>query len=1208
MKHACSGKKTRLLRVELLEARQLLAATGVNASGTSDPGAWYELPAFTAEPNANEQEMLELINRMRSDPAAELKRLVPVCDPEAEGGPWLTYGTTPQWNGEFFTAMAPEILQNCQDRYPALNADTLRSFLSQWNNLSSAAPLAFNTSLLSVARTFTDYLMTHGSEFVGDFVHNKKLENDLGGQFYSFGENVYSTPQVASSGLSPMEFFHAAFAIDWGNSSAEHRANIMNAGFSEIGVAVKRTSDGKYYSVVDFGTSTTGARTDGAYLLGVVYGDANKNGIYNAQEGIDNVKLFIRNLDLDTENTVEITNMSSGGYQIFLQNGRYSITATGAEDFPGPVTKLVSINGSNKKVDFLTSDFSLEAPQVDLGGGIYYDYGIVVTCAEESPSVSPITTIKITDRDSPFLSEAKVSLLNRPNGNAENIVFSGDLPASVSAVNDFNQGTLTLQGQASVATYTTILSTLSWSFNGSNLSPGESMSYEDRLMAVEVFDGVNWSQARIVTLKVDPIDPVMSIASTKAYEGDNGITYMEFEAVLDTPAKTSCSCSISPQAQPDLSDLFTDDYFVEDRVNVAFEPGQSRQTFQIGVHSNYAAQKNKKTVETNTVYRLEDDLYFVLDVADCNGLAWRGNEVRGTIIDDDTPSFVISDTHWDFVPRLNFKTEYGTQRFMYAVTASNSGLMTWSADSDVPDGFTISVYQSEYSQTPLAGDGVISETTATGKKLQWAVSQGNKYIVKVEKLAGSAATYIANQKYAFLRVETGNVIMVDPLLPVNNEPKVQVEWNENGIDVDVNGRLWTLGADDPFTVKSDNPDIALELHFSGNTGSFASDGNMGGFAPEESTQYGWFEGFTEILVTGSNMFETLYFEGTEGDDKLVFESDSGSGYFITNAGTSRELTYRFTKVTNIVFTGGNGGEDTAELHDSRYNDFADVSETSVTLHGGGYSVSAVDFQNVQVLFDNGGSDTVTLENQKEDITAMLWPQTLNVTGQTSRSKTPEGTEVPFNLEVKYFDHFIGTPKSVLDMLYVLSGNNKSIRYNTGIGWFSSHDPVTGHTASARNFRQIVFAGMNNTREGVVTVHADEGAELVTDPTTKVVTLEKEIPSDTGTPFVWKLRLPSNYILYPGASSPEDPVTENTTTADLSASSPATANALPEAVILPEESIEEILPLLTGSCRESAVSALYDDNDLDSVSSFDWELGILLDIDINNNKNRRRIFL
>ncbi|MDO5566391.1 MAG: CAP domain-containing protein, partial [Planctomycetia bacterium] len=713
--------KARLLRVESLETRDLLAATGVNASGASDPGCWYDLSALTVSPSPKEQEMLELINRMRSDPAGELSRLVPVCNPEAEGGPWLTEGSSTIWNDEFFTAFAPEITQNCQDRYPAVDADTLRSFLSQWRQLSSAAPLAFNSTLSSVASTFTTYLIDHPNEYLGNFAHNENLEQDLGGQFYTYGENVYACDQTIFNGFSAMQFFHAAFAIDWGNSGAEHRANIMNGNFSELGISVQNSINEGTYSVIDFGTSTTGARTDGAYLLGVVYNDADGDGIYDAPEGINNVRLLIRNLDLDTENTVEITNMSAGGYQIFLQNGHYSITATGVGSaYPGAVTKLVSINGANKKVDFLTSDYTTGVPQVDLGGGVSYDFGVVVTYTEKADAISPVTGIKISDSDSAFLSKAVVSLGNRPNGDAENIAFSATVPNGMSVMNNFKDGTLTLQGQASLSTYIDILKTLSWSFDYDKLSNGQTMSYEDRSINIAVFDGVNWSIERTATLKIDPADPLMSIASTKVYEGDNGTVYMEFEAVLDSPATTSCYCYVSPVAETDLSDEFTDDYFVEDRVKVEFNAGESRKTFSVAVLSNYAAQKDKATYESNSTYQLEDDLYFTLDVSDCNGLAWRGGEVRGTIIDDDTPSLIIADSHWDFVPQLNFQTEYGTQRFMYAVTAAESGLMTWSADSNVPAGFTISVYDSVYSETQLAA--VTLETTATGQKAQWAVS------------------------------------------------------------------------------------------------------------------------------------------------------------------------------------------------------------------------------------------------------------------------------------------------------------------------------------------------------------------------------------------------------------------------------------------------------------------------------------------------------
>ncbi len=1194
--------KTRVLRLESLETRDLLAATGVNASGASDPGCWYDLSVFSVEPSAKEQEMLELINRMRANPAQELEKLVPKCNPEAEGGPWLTEGSSTVWNDEFFTAFAPEITQNCQNRYPAVDADTLRTFLSQWNQLSSVAPLAFNSTLSSVASQFTTYLITHPNEYLGNFAHNENLEEELGGQFFSYGENVYACEETVFNGFSAMEFFHAAFAIDWGNSGAEHRANMMNGDFSELGISVRSSINQGTYSVIDFGTSTAGARTDGAYLLGVVYGDTDGDQVYDASEGISNVRLLIRNLDLDSENTVEITNMSAGGYQIFLQNGHYSITALGTgSDFPGAVTIPVSINGSNVKVDFLTSDYSTAAPQVNLGGGVYYDFGVVVTYAEKGAAISPISGMTISDSDSTDLSKAVVSLDNRPNGDAENIAFSATLPDGITVVNNFKDGTLTLQGKAGLSTYIEILKTLSWSFDYNKLSDGQTMSYEDRQINISVFDGVNWSTERVATLKIDPVDPLMSIASTKVYEGDDGTVYMEFEAVLDSAATAPCYCYVSPVAQTGLSDLFTDDYFVEDRVKIQFELGQSRKTFSIAVLSNYKAQKNKTTFQDNTTYRLEDDLYFTLDVTDCNGLAWRGGEVRGTVIDDDTPSLVITDSHWDFVPQLNFETEYGARRFLYAVTAAESGLMTWSADSDVPTGFTISVYDSVYSQTPLAGSAVTLETTATGQKVQWAVAAGKKYIVKLEKIADSGATYIANQRYASLQVTADNMIIVDPLLIGTGEQKVQLQWKDNEIEFDVNGRLWTLKTDKPVTVSSGKSDVLLKILLDGSEGAFVTDENGVRFSPAGTSEYGWFDGFEEILVVGTNSFETLYFEGTAGDDQLFFESDSDSGYFITNAGSDHEVRYRFTNVTNIAFTGGSDGNDTAELHDSRYNDFAQTSETTVALYGGGYRITATDFQDVQLLFDRGGSDTLTLVNEKDDVEAILFPDSLNVTGTTTRSKIANSAEVSFTLDIQYFNHFIGTPKSSLETLFVLGGNNKSTKYETGIGWFSSTDELSGNTAIAQNFQNIVFGNLGSSAAPVVSVHVDQDAELKVNPTTKAVTLEKTVSTPAGS-SVWKLWLPTNYILYTPLSSvaaSAAQVDDDTTTEENIA--PATELLL---AVMIEEDVIDAIPSQNDSCYDNAVSALFCQASDDSTSSNDWSLDVLLGIDWSTAKNRR----
>lgn len=266
-----------------------------------------------------EQYMLELVNRMRENPAAELPILLNSGDPNIAAA--LSYFH--------------------------VNLTTLQT---QWNTLVAAPALAWNDNLASSALSHDQAMLTAGVQS-----HQLPGEPDLGtrvsnagyANWSTAGENIYA---YADSIFSA----HAAFAIDWGSTSTGiqsppgHRQNIMSPNFRDIGIAVldapSGSSVGPLVITQDFGNRFNYGN---AYLVGVVFNDANANGYYDMGEGQGGVTLTVTG----TSGSSTYSTTAYGGYQIQLTPGTYSVTASGG-GLVAPITQTVTIGASNVHLDF----------------------------------------------------------------------------------------------------------------------------------------------------------------------------------------------------------------------------------------------------------------------------------------------------------------------------------------------------------------------------------------------------------------------------------------------------------------------------------------------------------------------------------------------------------------------------------------------------------------------------------------------------------------------------------------------------------------------------------------------------------------------------------------------------------------------------------------------------------------------------------------
>lgn len=279
----------------------------------------------TINPTGMEQEMLELVNRMRIDPAGELGRLLTSTNPIQAADPQVQAALS------YFGVSGPALV-------------------SQWASLTATQPLAWSEGLENSSRTHNQAMIaadTQSHQLPGEAALGTRVTQGGYTNWSIAGENIYAYSNTVSYG-------HAGFAIDWGTGAnglqnpAGHRLNLMNASYREIGISViaennPATQVGPLVITQDFGARYNQGN---AYLLGVVFNDGNSNKAYNAGEGLGGVNVSISG----TAGTFSTTTMSAGGYQLQVPAGSYTVTFSGG-GLSSPISKSITVGSANVKVD-----------------------------------------------------------------------------------------------------------------------------------------------------------------------------------------------------------------------------------------------------------------------------------------------------------------------------------------------------------------------------------------------------------------------------------------------------------------------------------------------------------------------------------------------------------------------------------------------------------------------------------------------------------------------------------------------------------------------------------------------------------------------------------------------------------------------------------------------------------------------------------------
>ena len=289
-------------------------------------------------PSANDQYMLELINRGRADPQAEVDRY---SGNASDIEKYWTPGVTPGLNEGLKpgTVITPDPKQ----------------------------PLAFNLNIIDAATKHSDWMLRENT-----FTHYEgDPGNPLGDPddpFYDAGDRMFEAGYVftgswgwgeniawrGTTGTLPvMEFVYDIEGLLFGDASVNwrgHRVTLMNDAYREIGIGVRIgefTSGTNTYNTVmvteDFALSGSDR-----FVTGVAYEDQDLDGFYTPGEGEQGVSVeAFRPSDGATFTTAT---WASGGYSLPVPPGTYNVTLT----WPGEGAKVFSnvvITDSNVKLD-----------------------------------------------------------------------------------------------------------------------------------------------------------------------------------------------------------------------------------------------------------------------------------------------------------------------------------------------------------------------------------------------------------------------------------------------------------------------------------------------------------------------------------------------------------------------------------------------------------------------------------------------------------------------------------------------------------------------------------------------------------------------------------------------------------------------------------------------------------------------------------------
>ena len=346
----------------------------------STPGTeWtFHKTPDNAHPDANEQQMLWLMNRARANPTQE--------------GIWLA------------TTDIPNIAS--ARSYFTVDVVMLQS---EFAGYDSKPPAAFDVRLYNAAKVHSDDLIARDAQD-----HNNQFQRveDAGFSYLQARGNVFSYTQDSVHG-------HAGFNIDWGygtggmQNGRGHRMAIMSVDgdYTNVGIAIVSESDyatdvGPFVTTENFCKANTSQPDHyNCFIVGTVWNDLNNDEMYDPGEGVGNVTVT------PNSGMYYAVTSNSGGYAIPISSpGAYTLTFSGAVDGVKSVTvgaESVLLDGAftaptaTSPTVTTTAASSVTSTSASSGGNVISDGGASITARGVcwSTSANPTTSNGTTTDD-----------------------------------------------------------------------------------------------------------------------------------------------------------------------------------------------------------------------------------------------------------------------------------------------------------------------------------------------------------------------------------------------------------------------------------------------------------------------------------------------------------------------------------------------------------------------------------------------------------------------------------------------------------------------------------------------------------------------------------------------------------------------------------------------------------------------------------------
>jgi hypothetical protein len=314
----------------------------VKFRGLTPSEEWlYHKTADNLHPDGNEQQLMWLMNRARSNPAAEGIWLAAIYDR------YITYAPT--------CSLMTEDQQFCYiaDALDYWNVD-LDLLQDEFAGYDAQPPAAFDVRLYRAAKAHSDYLISIDGQNHTDQFSRIADEN------FSF---IEARGNVFSYALSAV-YGHAAFNVDWGPDGGDgsgmqpdrgHRFAIMaiDGDYTNVGIAAVSESDsatavGPLVITGNYCKANPAAENHyNRFLVGTVWTDKDGDEFFDPDEGLGGVTV------VPDQGTYYAVTSNSGGYSIPIEApGTYEVTFSGST-LDEDVVKTVLIGDDSVLLDMV---------------------------------------------------------------------------------------------------------------------------------------------------------------------------------------------------------------------------------------------------------------------------------------------------------------------------------------------------------------------------------------------------------------------------------------------------------------------------------------------------------------------------------------------------------------------------------------------------------------------------------------------------------------------------------------------------------------------------------------------------------------------------------------------------------------------------------------------------------------------------------------